>query len=1010
MNAHIPGISTLLGKHFLTRRRASGRPQLVFASGLTLVFLLFYFVHDAERETRIGNFKHSAQFHVSAIRERLVELKDAEVAVRSLLHISVADGISSADFAGYVKDALGDKHDIRSVAWVRTGSAGRTDTTQSGSRVQHDHTCSLPPHTSANQPFQLCGLAILGNGASLLGSGLAGNPGLVSALKHAAETNGDLVVTFPPAVYGGQADERALHGLYVFAAGKGRVRRARATEAGGNPEDLLIIDSYIPDMIGMALDKYAGNGGGDGIDIYLTELVKGGNPRLLYVHPSRLRRQPLNLPLGQAPGPGGPLVTTATLHFGTSDWRLTLVGVPAAFDLSPSRISLSVLFGGSVLVSMLTAMLIYLTRRNRHTEKLVAYRTRELAAANDALEEEIQVRKHTEEKINYDLMVKNTINTVLEIATEKSSLNEKLERILWAVLDADWLSIDTRGSIFLAGAEGNSLVLTVQRGLAGPLLDACAEIPFGKCLCGRAAASREIVFTGCLEHRHEVTYEDIDEHGHYCVPVLSGQKVLGVLNLYVEAGHEQNESERGELTAIANILAGLIEREQHLEMIGRTLKDLDNQVYALDEHAIVSVTDVAGRITYANDKFCETTQYSREELIGKTHQLINSGVHPPEYFRELWNSITSGRAWKGETCNRKRDGTLFWVAATIVPFLDKRGVPYKYVAIRLDITSNKETEQQLLGRNQEIERAHRELESSHTQLLQAEKLASVGQLAAGIAHEINTPIQFVGDNTRFLQESFDELIELVAVYESMGRAAAAGPVPPDLADRARALHEQVEVDYLAAEVPRAIVQTLEGVERISQIVSSMKDFSHPGSGLQDFVDINQAIDTTITVSRNEWKYDAELVTDFDPRLTAVPCYRGEINQVILNIIVNAAHAIGDARGDDGAKGVITIGTRLVGDVAEIRIGDTGTGMTEEVRRRIFEPFFTTKGVGKGSGQGLAIAYAVVVERHGGDIEVDTVPGKGTTFILRLPMKERFAATATDTDQVADGDQAHTVCG
>ncbi len=318
-------------------------------------------------------------------------------------------------------------------------------------------------------------------------------------------------------------------------------------------------------------------------------------------------------------------------------------------------------------------------------------------------------------------------------------------------------------------------------------------------------------------------------------------------------------------------------------------------------------------------------------------------------------------------------------------------------------------ERELREKNDELEQAHRDLAHSHQQALQAEKLASVGQLAAGIAHEINTPVQFVGDNTRFLQDAFEELMSLIEAYEAQNKAVTEGSVAPALTEKVRSVKEEVEVDYLAEEVPRAIDQTLEGVERVTKIVRSMKDFSHPGAEQKEIIDINQAIDSTITVSRNEWKYDAELVTDFDPVLTSVPCYPGEFNQVILNIIVNAAHAIKDARGyDSGNKGTISVSTRLDAGHAEIRISDTGTGMPEDVRRRIFEPFFTTKGVGKGSGQGLAIAYSVVVDKHRGWIDVESEAGQGTTFIIRLPMREDMNGMDADNDRESSDEKAYSV--
>jgi len=429
--------------------------------------------------------------------------------------------------------------------------------------------------------------------------------------------------------------------------------------------------------------------------------------------------------------------------------------------------------------------------------------------------------------------------------------------------------------------------------------------------------------------------------------------------------------------------------------IKRAHKELSFQQQALDEHGIVSTADVRGVITYVNDKFCEVSQYSREELIGNTHSILKSDIHPDEYYRELWRTIASGNVWKGNMCNRKKDGTFYWVAATIVPFLNDEGKPYKYVAMRVDITTQKKNEQQLIARNKEIERAHKELETSQNMMLHAEKLASVGQLAAGIAHEINTPIQFVGDNTRFLQESFSDLMRLLAAYEELGKAANEGKDLPELIKRAQVLSEEVEVDYLAEEVPSAINQSLEGVERISKIVRSMKDFSHPGSDNLESIDLNHSIESTINVSRNEWKYVAEMVTEFDPDLSLVPCYPGELNQVILNIIVNAAHAIADSRDDSDPLGMITVSTKQVNDDVEICIVDSGSGMPEEVKKRIFEPFFTTKGVGKGTGQGLAIAYAVIVDKHRGSVTVDSEPGKGTTFVIRLPMGVNVDDTETE---------------
>jgi PAS domain S-box-containing protein len=279
----------------------------------------------------------------------------------------------------------------------------------------------------------------------------------------------------------------------------------------------------------------------------------------------------------------------------------------------------------------------------------------------------------------------------------------------------------------------------------------------------------------------------------------------------------------------------------------------------------------------------------------------------------------------------------------------------------------------------------RERESDE-QLRRAQKLESIGQLAAGIAHEINTPMQYVGDNTRFLRDAFQDLSRVLDSYAHLRHAARAGAVEAPLLGQLDTLVEEVDVDYLTGEVPRALQQSLEGIASITKIVQSMKDFAHPGSADKKAADLNKAIESTITVASNEWKYIADLVTDFDPNLPPVPCLLGELNQVILNLIINAAHAIAEVVGSGkGGKGTISIRTRRDGVWALVSISDTGAGIPKAIRSRIFDPFFTTKEVGRGTGQGLAISHTVVVEKHGGSISFDTEEGRGTTFLIRLPL-------------------------
>jgi len=278
-----------------------------------------------------------------------------------------------------------------------------------------------------------------------------------------------------------------------------------------------------------------------------------------------------------------------------------------------------------------------------------------------------------------------------------------------------------------------------------------------------------------------------------------------------------------------------------------------------------------------------------------------------------------------------------------------------------------------------------EAKLSQMQAATATKLESIGQLAAGIAHEINTPTQYVGDNVRFLGDSFKQLL---ALFDERLEA-----LTPASGASAASRVDEVDLPYLREEIPKAVAQSLEGIERIGKIVGAMKEFSHPGQD-RTLTDINRAIASTIMVATNEWKYLADIKTEFDATLPQVPVFPGEFNQVILNIIVNAAHAIGEsAAANSSTKGTIRVVTSHTDHELEVSISDNGCGMPRQIQERIFDPFFTTKPVGKGTGQGLAIAHNVIVQKHGGSLTVSSEVGRGTTFVIRLPLEATSAAAA-----------------
>lgn len=288
--------------------------------------------------------------------------------------------------------------------------------------------------------------------------------------------------------------------------------------------------------------------------------------------------------------------------------------------------------------------------------------------------------------------------------------------------------------------------------------------------------------------------------------------------------------------------------------------------------------------------------------------------------------------------------------------------------------------------NEQLRRKVRALEQLEVELRQAQKLEAVGQLAAGIAHEINTPIQFVGDSVTFVQDALIEMGKLHAKYVVLVEAVERGDTAefPDIVRMIRQAEEDADLEYLLQNVPQAITRAQKGLTRVSTIVHAMKGFAHLDSRDKIAADINKAISDTLIVAANAIKYVADVDLQFG-ELPRVRCFLSDLNQVFLNLLVNAAHAIEDVVGTSGERGTITVVTTVDGPFAVIRVSDTGNGIPDAIRERIFDPFFTTKEVGRGSGQGLAIARNIIVDQHGGNITFETAAGKGTTFDLRIPI-------------------------
>jgi signal transduction histidine kinase len=288
----------------------------------------------------------------------------------------------------------------------------------------------------------------------------------------------------------------------------------------------------------------------------------------------------------------------------------------------------------------------------------------------------------------------------------------------------------------------------------------------------------------------------------------------------------------------------------------------------------------------------------------------------------------------------------------------------------------------LRGLMLDVTEARRQVRESN----QNQKLESVGRIAAGVAHEINTSVQFISDSVRFVRHALRDLPLALADYRALAAGVLSGRDVAAAAKKASETDEAADVDYFLKNAPDALDRALDGIGRVGSVVKSMTEFAHPDTDTKADIDVNRAVRSTLNMARNEYKNVADLETHFGD-VPPVHCHAGDINQVVLNLVLNAAHAISDSVGDSGSRGRITVRTRVIGDFVEVSIADDGPGIPESVRGRIFEPFVTTKEVGRGTGQGLALSRGIVVEKLHGSLHFETETGRGTTFFIRLPVSE-----------------------
>jgi PAS domain S-box-containing protein len=390
---------------------------------------------------------------------------------------------------------------------------------------------------------------------------------------------------------------------------------------------------------------------------------------------------------------------------------------------------------------------------------------------------------------------------------------------------------------------------------------------------------------------------------------------------------------------------------------------------ASDQHVLI--TDRKGRIVFANLSLAERHGRVREELIGESvEHVMRTDNHSPSQRQELREAMRANRPIRVVVQGVHSSGRPLWLSLNITPILSSDGRAGHFVGIATDITQSVEDTRIKKELQDRVESREQERDRLALELRMAQKLEAVGRLAAGVAHEINTPMQYISDNVTFLSESVNDLADVISAYR---------------ADRERGdqVAAEVEAEYLLTELPKAMQRARDGLKRVTNIVRAMKEFSHPNSDAHTSADINKAIETTLEVARSEYKHLAVIEMNLAP-VPLVPCNVGELNQVFLNLLVNAAHAI-EAAGKDVSSGRIRIATSHVGAELHISLEDNGCGIEPHNLDKIFDPFFTTKEVGKGTGQGLAISRSIVVDRHGGAFDVHSIVGTGTRFTIRLPV-------------------------
>ncbi|MEK7474562.1 MAG: PAS domain S-box protein [Candidatus Coatesbacteria bacterium] len=567
---------------------------------------------------------------------------------------------------------------------------------------------------------------------------------------------------------------------------------------------------------------------------------------------------------------------------------------------------------------------------------------------------DITVEKHGQAEKERANQNQSMLNALLRISLEDTSLPEMLGKMLKTVLSVSWLNILPKGAIFLMEGSPERLVLMVQQGLSPFLQDSCRNVALGQCLCGRAALSRKTVFTDHLDASHEITYEGIQPHGHFCVPITSGQEVLGVLSVYISAGHSRDLREEEFLGAVASVIAGAIRhrraedaRENATAALGSSEETL-RTIFEDMRDGILAADVETRRFVTVNGAICRMLGYTREELMA----LGVLDIHPAEdipRIGKVFGRMAMGEVLEPSTLRMKRkDGSVFFVDinGTAIVLKGRRCA----VGVFRDITDRKVAE---------AERGKLE-----DQLRQAQKMEAIGRLAGGVAHDFNNALTVI--------MGFTDLLLMGTLEDGVTR------------QRMTAIRK-------SAEHAASLTRQLLAFSRRQVLQPHVLNLGDTVAGMEQMI-------------RRLVGEDIEVRLTLDSAAGMVMADPGQIGQVLMNLAVNARDAMpgggklvievanADLSGSADAEGLLASSPH---PCVMLAVRDTGMGMDAETKTRIFEPFFTTKAEGHGTGLGLSTVFGIV-QQSGGTISVGSDPGHGTTFKVYLPRVDEVVATAAES--------------